>query len=66
MARFYAQCTETSTLFASKWSTSWQIFDREWPDKQGEDQPICMCVSRREAFRIRDALNLSLERSVPS
>jgi hypothetical protein len=57
MARFYAQCTETAPLFGSKYPTSWQIFDRECPDKQGEDQPICMCVSRKEAFRIRDALN---------
>lgn len=55
--RYYAQCTETNPMFESQWSNSWQVFDREFTDKQGGVISIALCVNKAQAVKIRDALN---------
>lgn len=57
MNRFYAQHTTLSPLFASKWQTGWQVFDRNaMLNTNGELPPIAFCVSLTSANMMRDAL----------
>lgn len=55
--RYYAQFTETDRCFASVHQQTWQVFDRNLLNEQGAAMPVCLCINRAYAFKIRGALN---------
>lgn len=55
--RYYAHYAETDPLFRSGHVATWQVFDRENVDKSGAVRAVAMCVGKRAAYEIRDALN---------
>jgi hypothetical protein len=61
-SRYYAMAAEDEyEVFCSKYGfknpRGWMVFDRYHTDDGGGEIPIALCVSRHEAFKIRDALN---------
>lgn len=61
--RYYAQHFDVPPWFLPPDAcrggfTGWIIFDRDWMSREGESKGIALAINRREAWRIRDGLNM--------